>query len=60
MFTFTCKDCENRHIGCHSTCEKYNRERDENEKIKKKIEEEKKYFKYKTETVNKKYKNKWY
>ena len=25
--TFTCKDCGNRHPGCHSQCEKYQKEK---------------------------------
>lgn len=29
-----CKGCENRQIGCHSTCEKYTAAVAENEKIK--------------------------
>lgn len=24
---FTCKDCGNRHPGCHSQCEKYKKEK---------------------------------
>lgn len=23
MINAPCKDCENRHVGCHSTCEAY-------------------------------------
>ena len=43
-----CKDCENRHIGCHSTCESYNdyrKEKDEeNAKIREKIRAETDYI----------------
>lgn len=31
----TCKDCTNRHIGCHSECEIYKAFVEENEKLKK-------------------------
>lgn len=23
IFVHTCKDCQDRHVGCHSTCERY-------------------------------------
>ena len=29
-----CKDCTQRHIGCHSDCEKYNKEKSDNDKYK--------------------------
>lgn len=29
-----CKDCTERHIGCHSDCEKYNKEKSDNDKYK--------------------------
>ena len=31
MGNFSCKDCPDRSYGCHSTCEKYLREKKENE-----------------------------
>lgn len=34
MRGFTCKDCKDRKVGCHSTCEKYNLEKAEFYKIK--------------------------
>lgn len=30
---FSCKDCNERHVGCHSTCEKYIAEKAESERI---------------------------
>ena len=30
----TCKDCQDRHPHCHSDCEKYKKECEENEKLK--------------------------
>lgn len=36
-----CKDCESRKVGCHSQCEKYLNFRDEYEKQKKTIRENK-------------------
>lgn len=29
-----CKDCKERQVGCHSTCEKYNAFLKENERLK--------------------------
>ena len=29
-----CKDCTQRHIGCHSDCESYNKEKSDNDKYK--------------------------
>ena len=34
IMTFTCKDCGNRHPGCHSQCEKYQKEKAAYEKQK--------------------------
>lgn len=28
---FSCKDCTERHVGCHTTCEKYKAEKAEHE-----------------------------
>lgn len=33
MAKFSCKDCTNRHIGCHSTCERYISEKAENDRL---------------------------
>lgn len=30
---FSCKDCTERHVGCHSTCEKYISEKAENDRL---------------------------
>ena len=32
-FRFSCKDCTERHVGCHSTCEKYISEKAENDRL---------------------------
>lgn len=37
MAAFTCKDCTNRRIGCHDTCEKYIQEKINHESYKEKI-----------------------
>ena len=29
-----CKDCTQRHIGCHSDCERYNKEKSDNDNYK--------------------------
>lgn len=34
MVTNSCKDCTERHVGCHSDCEKYLKFVEENEKLK--------------------------
>lgn len=31
---YPCKDCTERHIGCHSDCDRYNKEKSEIEKNK--------------------------
>lgn len=36
-----CKECTDRHIGCHSTCDKYIEWSKENERIRDKIRIEK-------------------
>ena len=33
-----CRECEERHIGCHSTCEKYLKAKDEHETYSKMIQ----------------------
>ena len=32
-FTYSCKDCTDRHVGCHGTCEKYKKESEERDAI---------------------------
>lgn len=32
MGRFTCKGCTERHLGCHATCEKYLKEKAQNDK----------------------------
>ena len=32
--TLKCKDCKQRHLGCHSTCSSYQKYKEEREKIK--------------------------
>lgn len=29
-----CKDCKERHIGCHSDCDRYNKEKSDSDKYK--------------------------
>lgn len=45
-----CKDCKERQVGCHSTCERYIREKNEYNKksymIRQKIEKEQRLFDY--------------
>ena len=33
----SCKDCEKRKVGCHSTCEDYLKEKRQREELKRKI-----------------------
>ena len=39
-----CRDCEERHSGCHSTCEKYLEAKEQHEQRKEKIEEAKSQY----------------
>ena len=41
---FSCKDCPNREVGCHATCEKYNKEADEWRKINKQMHSDNDYI----------------
>lgn len=43
---FSCKDCENREIGCHVTCEKYQAECQEFDKAKAYIHKDDDYIDY--------------
>ena len=51
-----CKDCPDRHVGCHSKCEKYAKDKMRNDlaKLRRKKEYEKfsVHVSYKTEHVN--------
>lgn len=44
MAKFSCKGCTERHVGCHSTCEKYITEKAENDKLREKEHELKKKY----------------
>ena len=33
----TCKDCQNRYVGCHGLCEKYKKARAEHNKLKEEL-----------------------
>ena len=44
MAKFCCKGCTERHVGCHSTCEKYITEKAENERLREKEHELKKQY----------------
>lgn len=33
-FTYSCKDCTDRHLYCHDTCEKYKKDKEERAKMK--------------------------
>jgi len=37
---FPCKDCTDRHVGCHSTCEPYLKIKKEHQTINEKIREQ--------------------
>lgn len=34
MVNNTCKDCPDREVGCHSTCEKYKKWKEEHDRVK--------------------------
>ena len=40
MAIFSCKDCTERHVGCHSTCPKYLQEKAEHDKLREKIQKQ--------------------
>ena len=50
---FTCKDCPDREVGCHSVCEKYKREKAEHERIKAAQEKERDIIGYKANLFDK-------
>ena len=37
----SCKDCKDRHVGCHSTCEKYINAKKEYDELQEKIKKSK-------------------
>lgn len=39
---YSCKDCGDRHPGCHGTCEKYKADKAQHDEMKAKMEFEKK------------------
>ena len=52
MGIFTCAGCTDRKVGCHATCEKYNREKAEHARIKAKIARERIHGNYINARVN--------
>ncbi len=40
MEQLKCRDCKERHVGCHGECEHYLAWREENEKLKKRMHEQ--------------------
>lgn len=42
----TCKDCQKRKVGCHSTCKEYLREKEARKKVKEKQNAEKEAREY--------------
>ena len=53
---FTCKDCKDREVGCHSRCEKYKREKTKHERLKAINESDKDYRAYRREQRDKRIK----
>lgn len=55
----SCKDCEKRHVGCHSDCPDHIKDREEYEQLKKQIEDAKSqdrlYKDYKNKLFSKAY-----
>lgn len=51
--TFSCKDCRERYVGCHSKCETYKREWEANEKRKKDLKIEREINEYTNDSVSK-------
>lgn len=44
-----CKDCQERFLGCHSTCERYKQDKARNEEFKHKIKLEREIFDFSKE-----------
>jgi len=51
--SFTCKDCTNRRIGCHSSCEKYLKEKADHNVLMRYINDTEEIYRH---TKNEKYK----
>lgn len=43
-----CKDCPDRHVGCHATCETYIKEKKENDEMKQRVKDSHKIDIYKS------------
>lgn len=52
MQGFTCRNCPDREVGCHATCEKYNKEKAEHARLKAKREREKLHSNYMNERID--------
>lgn len=52
----SCRDCTERHLGCHSTCERYKQDCVERAELKEKIAKSKQYDAY-ANTVHAKRRN---
>ena len=46
-----CKDCPDRHVGCHGTCEKYKKERAEMDSLKARMKNDDDFHRYKQEKI---------
>lgn len=49
---FSCKDCTERYVGCHSNCEKYQLEWEINEKRKKDLKVKREINKYTNDAIS--------
>lgn len=49
---FKCKDCEDRHPGCHSTCVVYKRAQEEWAKAKEYVRKDDDYIGYKHDSID--------
>ena len=61
-YSFPCKDCTDRFVGCHGSCQKYKDAKAEHERkravIKKAKDEEERFVTFKVETIRATRKNK--
>lgn len=46
-----CKDCPDRHVGCHGTCERYKAERAEMDRLKERMKNDDDFHRYKQEKI---------
>ena len=55
MYSFPCKDCPDRFVGCHGSCQKYKDAKAKHEQkmaiIKKAKDEEERFVTFKVETI---------